>query len=133
MERHYVNGKAACTLVKLGSGYLVIYVSGSGSSLSPSSLPPHPRHQCITHKCLPFSPTSPPTFLTWLRRGDKGRYDKAQVLHIPKTSRGFVKFSEMTVHLDHCYHTFQTHQFTFIIFLKNNHSVNIIVGQDQKF
>jgi len=43
--------------------------SGLGSRSSPSSLLPHPCNQCTTHRCLPFTPAAPPTFLTWLRQG----------------------------------------------------------------
>jgi hypothetical protein len=53
--------KAACTLIKLGSGLC--------TCSSPSSLAPHPCDQHTTHWCLPFTPAAPPTFLTWLRQG----------------------------------------------------------------
>jgi hypothetical protein len=76
--------KAACTLVKLGSGL--------GSHSSPSSLLPHSCDQWMTHKCLPFVPAPPPTFLTWPRCGITGatvptvqagyRYYKFQKCHV---------------------------------------------------
>jgi hypothetical protein len=100
-----VHVKAARTSIKLGSG--------SGSHSSPSSLLPYPRDQCTTHKCLPLSPTAPPTLLTW-------------------PSHGIMGVTVLTVRAGYCYYTFQKHRFTSTIFLSNNHSVNN-VGQQHKF
>jgi hypothetical protein len=123
------NAKTACTLIKLDSGL--------GSCSSPSSLLPHPRDQCATHKCLPFSPTAPPIFLTWLRCGIMGvTVLTVQAGYHYYTFKNIMWFhyifSGMMVQVDHCYCTFQKHQFTFTVFLRNNHSMNI-VGQDQEF
>jgi hypothetical protein len=92
-EWHRVHVKAACTLMKLGSR--------SGSRSSPSLLLPHPRDQHTTHKCLPFSPVSPPTFLTWLRHGIMG-------------------VSVLTVWAHYHYYTFQKHHLISSHFLSNN-------------
>jgi hypothetical protein len=88
-ERHCIHMKAACTLIKLSSGLV--------SRLSPSSLLPHSRKQCTTHKCLPFIPASPPTFLTWLRHSVTG-------------------IMVLTVWAGYHYYTFLKHKFKLLLF-----------------
>jgi hypothetical protein len=88
-EWHHVHVKAGCTLMKLGSG--------SGSQLSPSSLLPH---QCTTHKCLAFSPTTQPTFLTWPKRNVTG-------------------VMALTIRVGYHYYTFQKHHVISLHFLRN--------------
>jgi hypothetical protein len=108
--------------------------SGSGSRSSPSSLLPHPRDQCTTHKCIPFSPTASLTFLTFPRCGIMG----VTVLTVGAGYRyyTFKKHCIISLHflrndsVGGC--TFQKHQFTFTTFLRNNYSVNN-VGHDQEF
>jgi hypothetical protein len=128
-ERHYVHVKAACTWLKL--------CSGSGSRSFPSSLLPHPSDQRTTNKCLPFCPAAPPMFRTWVKHGVTG----VMVLTVwagycyctfQKRSMIHYIFSETIVWVDHCYCTFQKYKFTFTIFLRNDHSVNI-VGWDEEF
>jgi hypothetical protein len=107
-ECHCVHMKAAYSLIKLGSS--------SGSNLSPFSLLPHPRDQGTTHKCLRFSPASPPTFLTWPRCGITGvkhcmislhflrNYSASWslLLYIPKTSIHFHYFSQKQLFHEYC-------------------------------
>jgi hypothetical protein len=99
-EWHCVPAKAACTLIK--------HDSGLGSCLSLSSLLSHPCDQCTTHKCLPFSPTTPPTFLTWPRRGDTG-------------------VTVLRVWAGYSYYTFHTHCMISLHFLRNDSVVRSLL------
>jgi hypothetical protein len=87
-----VHVKAACTSINLSSG---------SSCLSPSSLLPHLRNQRTTHKCLPFSPAIPPTFLTWPRCDVTG-------------------IKVHTVWAGYHYYTFQKHRLIPLHFLRND-------------
>jgi hypothetical protein len=58
------------------------------------SLLPYPHDQRTTHQCLPFTPTSPPTILPWLRQGIAAvmvltSTGRLLLLYSPKTSCDF--------------------------------------------
>jgi hypothetical protein len=96
---HLVHAKAACTSIKL--------ISGSGSRLYPSSLVPHPCDQRTTNKCLPFSPATATTFLTWPRHSATGvmiQYGQVTAtVHSKNIAWFHYIFSGMMVQVDHCY------------------------------
>jgi hypothetical protein len=127
-EWYYVHVKAACTLIKLGSG--------SGSCSSHSSLLPLRHNQCTTHKCLPVSPAAPPIFLTWPKHGVTG----VMVL-IVQAGCHYYTFQNCSVISLHFLRDIvggslllyiPKHQFTSTIFLRNDHSMNIM-GWDEEF
>jgi hypothetical protein len=122
-EWNRVHAKAVCTSIKLGSGL------GLGSP--PCSLLPHPHNQRTTHKCLPFSPATPPTFHTWLRHGIMGvmvQYGQVTTTIHSKNNASFHNiFSETIVQANHCFCTIQKHQFTFTIFPKTIIPVILLV------
>jgi hypothetical protein len=70
-------------------------------TLSSSSVLPRLHDQCTNHKCLPFSPFSPPTFLIWLRCGVTG-------------------ITVRTVWAGCHYYTFQKHCVISLHFLRND-------------
>jgi hypothetical protein len=78
------------------------------------------------------SPSDPPYNIPHLAEewcyGCNGTYSTGglPLLHIPKKSRDFNTFSQKQQWVDHWYSTLQKHQFTFTIFPRKHHSVNVV-------